>query len=221
MPEPEPMDAQQFARDPWAAVDQGYDWLTAPQEWIALAWKTNPDFRAECLDALVRSLDKRGSFASATDFAELLAPALDPDQAVDLYREIAAQTGRNPVEWRIVFERLFPAAAPRLPPLTEKDLGRYDFVKDFIATIHDRDADRASYLVRCLRGAGRPVSSVRTPELAHLGLSDYELATMDRDRLNRLIAGLPPSAWLRPSELARVMGDESIARMLEAAEAED
>jgi hypothetical protein len=57
--------------------------------------------------------------------------------------------------------------------------------------------------------------------LAHLGLSDYEISTMERARLDRLIAGLPPSAWMRMSELARVMGDESIARMLEAAEAED
>jgi hypothetical protein len=215
------MDAEQFAHDPWSAREEGYNWCSVPSEWVSRAWETNQEFREECVGQFVRSLDKQGTFYLAEGYAELLQVALTREQVLQLHSDLCAQSGRNQMEWRLEFEQRFPQALGQVPPIQREELRRYDYARDFLITIQEHDINRVSYLIQCLRGVGRRVDEVKMPDLAELGLTEYEIATMNRTKLKNLIEDLPPSAWKRLSEIAREMGDEPIARMLEEAEKRD
>src|SRR5262249_41631164 len=120
------MTREEFLANPLRHLFRNAD-LAPPFDWIRAAWE-NPELQREAIYSLSRSVSKVGSCSIASDWLNLLSPALSPQQALDLYKQIRDSTKRSESEWRGEFEAAFPNSVPLLPPVDrERELFNMTF----------------------------------------------------------------------------------------------
>src|SRR5262245_55749615 len=172
-------------------------------EWIAEAYRTNEQFRANIHYALSRSVSKGGDFSLADGWLQLLAPSLSSDEVVNLYEIIRDDSQRLEPEWRAEFEAAFPVQKMALPPIDPWGAQVYWSSMLFRGIIH-RDADRVREAVSELRSCGSNFATLPRvePESIELG---YELWLAD---------GRPPEEGLTLLQVAERVDAPEIIEVL-------
>jgi hypothetical protein len=211
------MDACEFAKDPWPHSQPDEGLKSIPPDWIAMAWDKNSAFREVIVDQFVRSLKKTGSFLLASEEMTVSQRGLDADRVVQLYCELRTMTRRNEIEWRLEFETLFPKAAAALPPVFRQSVDRFDFGNSIAFGIIDKNIPQLKYLLRHLETHGIDLQEIKVIDYGLLGLTNYEIATLPWDELDKLVADKPRSFWPSVVEYARMYAIPEVRNLFDLA----
>lgn len=122
LPVPRPnISQEEFLEDP------NYHYYLAgaeiPEEWIALAWATVPEFRENVTYELDREASKNGDLELVQGHLEFLSRILPLSRLVELYEEVRQGSPHRELEFRSTFERIFGEQMTAFPPpLTKREI---------------------------------------------------------------------------------------------------
>lgn len=85
-----------------------------PTEWMAAAWEID-HVREMLRDDMTRTVSKGGELAYTDEYLFFLAQSLPIARQVELFLRIREECFTREVEFRLGFERAFPASVPFLP----------------------------------------------------------------------------------------------------------
>jgi hypothetical protein len=122
LPVPPPV----VTRDEFLEDPNSYYYLggaVIPDEWIALAWETVPEFRDNVSYAFVREASKVGDLNWSEGHLGFLARILPLTRLVELYERVRAGSPHREPEFRPTFERVFGERMAALPSrLTKREI---------------------------------------------------------------------------------------------------